>query len=133
LSGSADDASYPNTASIAIVLATPGELVFRAMQTSLSYTKTKTHEEFVQLAADSAQLTPEAHTALASELARCRIDVGKHLNAGGESDQGRIEQPSTRGRLSLNALAETISAFSSPSPKQEMFPHRGQGASLRHL
>jgi hypothetical protein len=32
LSGSADDASYPNTASIAIVLATPGELVFRAMQ-----------------------------------------------------------------------------------------------------
>lgn len=71
------------------------------MQDLAKLYETKTHEELVQLAADAAQLTPEAHTALASELARRRIDVRKHLKVRGESDQRGIEQPSTRGRLSL--------------------------------
>lgn len=64
----------------------------------------------LQLATESAHLTPEAHTALVSELARRRIDFSKHLNVRGEGDQERIEQPSTRGRLSL-ADSHGVAAF----------------------
>lgn len=62
--------------------------------------ETKTHEELVQLGADSAHLTPEAHIALAGELAKRRIDVSEHLKHQ-ESDQGRVEQPKVRRMLSL--------------------------------
>lgn len=64
--------------------------------------ETKTDEELLQLAADSAQLMPEAHTALASELTKRRIDVGKHSNVRGYIVQERIEQTSSRQALSLN-------------------------------
>src|SRR5438477_10477409 len=59
--------------------------------------QTKTDEELLQLASDSERLTPEAHAILRSELAVRRIDVPKHLTAQEESDQGRSEQPRTRG------------------------------------
>jgi hypothetical protein len=60
--------------------------------------ETKTREELVQLAADSAQLTPEAQIALAGELAKRRIDLSEHFNMHQESDQGRVEQPKCKGR-----------------------------------
>src|SRR6266566_6710217 len=67
------------------------------MQDLAKVYKTKTDEELLQLASDSEQLTPEAHAILRSELAVRRIDVPKHLTAQEESDQGRSEQPRTRG------------------------------------
>ena len=41
--------------------------------------RTKTDEELLQLAMDAEQLTPEAHSALTSELAKRRIDGAEHL------------------------------------------------------
>src|SRR5882724_12361065 len=67
------------------------------MQDLAKVYKTKTDEELLQLASDSERLTPEAHAILRSELAVRRIDVPKHLTAQEESDQGRSEQPRTRG------------------------------------
>src|SRR5438105_13510871 len=58
--------------------------------------------------------TPEIYTLslhdalpifLRSELAVRRIDVPKHLTAQEESDQGRSEQPRTRGTLFIRAVA----------------------------
>jgi hypothetical protein len=55
--------------------------------------RTKTDEELVQLATDSAQLTTEAHAVLTSELTRRRIDPTAHLRRRPEErDQGGIEQ-----------------------------------------
>src|SRR5438874_11073600 len=67
--------------------------------------QTKTDEELLQLASDSARLTPKAHAILRSELAGRRIDVPQQLTAQEESDQGRSEQPRTRGTLFIRAVA----------------------------
>jgi hypothetical protein len=55
--------------------------------------QTKTDEELLHLAASSEQLTPEAHSALTSELARRRIDLTGGLEA--HADEG--EKARTRG------------------------------------
>ena len=71
------------------------ELVFVPMQIqdlAKSY-QTKTDEELLQLAASSEQLTPEAHSALTSELARRRID----LTQGLEAHADEVEKVRTRG------------------------------------
>lgn len=62
----------------------------------------KTDGELLQLAADSAQLTPEAQTTLATELARRRLDMGQHSNTRGYVVQERFEQTRSREALSLN-------------------------------
>jgi hypothetical protein len=59
--------------------------------------QTKNDDELLQLAMDSKQLTPEAHAALTSELARRRIGGVEHWNVQEEIAQSRIEQPRTRG------------------------------------
>jgi len=47
----------------------------------------KTDEELIELAMDPAQLTIEANTALAGELARRRVDVSQFLNKPAKVDQ----------------------------------------------
>src|SRR5258708_26853337 len=68
--------------------------------------QTKTDEELLQLAANSEQLTPEAHSVLTSELARRRIDVTEHLEA--RIDDG--EKARTRG-LSLPSHPSGVGEF----------------------
>jgi hypothetical protein len=51
--------------------------------------QTKTDEELLQLVGSSAQLTPEAHTALKNELAKRRIDSRAHLN--GQEENGQVK------------------------------------------
>jgi hypothetical protein len=55
--------------------------------------QTKTDEELLQLAANSEQLTPEAHSVLTSELARRRINVKECL----EVDTDECEKAGTGG------------------------------------
>ncbi len=55
--------------------------------------QTKTDEELLQLAASSEQLTPEAHSALTSELARRRIGLTESLEAHADE----VEKARTRG------------------------------------
>jgi hypothetical protein len=57
--------------------------------------QSKTDEELLQLAANSEQLTPEAHSVLTSELARRRIDVTEYLET--HIDEG--EEARTRWLL----------------------------------
>jgi len=57
-------------------------------QLALVYTR-KTDEELLKIAADSAQLTPEAITALSGELAKRRIKPEPRR----DEDAARIEQP----------------------------------------
>jgi hypothetical protein len=56
--------------------------------------ETKTDEELLHLAAISEQLTPEAHSALTSELARRRIAVTERLEA--HIDEGEKVTPRRR-------------------------------------
>jgi len=57
--------------------------------------QTKTDEELLQLATHAGQLTPEAQTALMSELARRRIDSSEYLKRHGEKSD-RFEEPKAR-------------------------------------
>ncbi len=66
----------------------------------------KTDEELLQLAANSTQLTPEAHSVLASELARRRIDVTEYLESHIDED----EKARTRG-LSLPSHPSGVGEF----------------------
>ena len=68
--------------------------------------QTKTDEELLQLAASSEQLTPEAHSALTSELARRRIDQTKGLEAHADE----VEKVRTRG-LSPQSHPGGVSEF----------------------
>ncbi len=77
----------------------PGELLFVPMQIqdlAKAY-EAKTDEELLQLATESEQLTPEAHAALNTELAKRRIDSTRHLKVREESQRGWIEQSKTHG------------------------------------
>jgi hypothetical protein len=62
--------------------------------------QSKTDEELLQLAGDSQQLTPEAHSALTGELAKRRIDRAPDLNVQKEIDPDSLRQPTTSGTLS---------------------------------
>jgi hypothetical protein len=53
----------------------------------------KTDEELIELATEPAQLTIEANTALAGELARRRIDAKAWLDRCSENDQISVERP----------------------------------------
>jgi hypothetical protein len=59
--------------------------------------RTKTDEELLQLVASPEQLTPEAHAALKSELAKRRIDSTEHLNAQEENSQTKLSQQTSSG------------------------------------
>jgi hypothetical protein len=58
--------------------------------------QTKTDEELLQLSADSGDLTPEAHTVLAGELARRRINVAEQLNTKEDGGECRIKKSRSR-------------------------------------
>jgi hypothetical protein len=62
--------------------------------------QSKTDEELLQLAGDSGQLTPEAHSALTSELAKRRINRTAVLNVQNEIDSDSLRQPRTSVTLS---------------------------------
>lgn len=62
--------------------------------------ETKTDEELLQLATELEQLTPEARSALATELARRRIDSSEHLKVEERSDQDDFERPVSHTHLS---------------------------------
>jgi hypothetical protein len=68
--------------------------------------ETKTDEELLHLAASSKQLTPEAHSALTSELARRRIAVTERLEA--HIDEGEKVTPR---RLSLASRPGGVGEF----------------------
>src|SRR5271169_828713 len=61
--------------------------------------QSKTDEELLQLAEDSEQLTPEAHSALTGELAKRRIDRSPDPNVQKEIDPESLRQPGTGGTL----------------------------------
>lgn len=63
--------------------------------------RTKTDEELLELATEPDQLTPEAHSALTTELAKRRIDRSEHLKVQERSDQSGIEPQGSRAHLSL--------------------------------
>jgi hypothetical protein len=62
--------------------------------------ESKTDEELMQLATESAQLTLDAHSALTSELARRRIDSAEYFKVQERSDQGSTARQGSRGPLS---------------------------------
>jgi hypothetical protein len=66
----------------------------------------KTDEELFQLAGNSEQLTPEAHSVLTSELARRRIDLTEYLEA--HNEEGRKAR--SRG-LSLPSHPSGVGGF----------------------
>jgi hypothetical protein len=73
----------------------------------------KTDEEFLELATESEQLTPEAHSVLISELARRRIDGAAHWRVRERSDPDRVDPPRTRAPLyrpDSRAVAEFIAS-----------------------
>jgi len=74
------------------------------MQDFVKLYETKTNEELIRLAADSAQLTPEAHTALAGELARRRLDITEGLDLELDNGQNKVEQPKIRTSPSVQPL-----------------------------
>jgi hypothetical protein len=72
--------------------------------------QTKTDEELLELATESEQLTPEAHSALTTELARRRIDSWT-LKVQERSDQGSIDPLRSRAHQSrpeAHAVGEFI-------------------------
>jgi hypothetical protein len=64
--------------------------------------QSKTDEELLQLAADPEQLTPEAQSALTSELAKRRLDGLQHLKFEREIESEALRQTATRGTVSRN-------------------------------
>jgi hypothetical protein len=89
-----------------------GEVVFRAMaihDLAVAY-QAKTDEELLHLAENPQQLTPEAHAALKSELAKRRIDSAARLNVQEADDQSRLGQQRVRGTLPLRE-SESVSEF----------------------
>jgi hypothetical protein len=74
------------------------------IQELINWYQAKTDEELVQLAADLSQLTPEAKSALANELARRRLDV--------------CTRPDEQSDVSDSAPVQRISATRSPNSYQ---------------
>jgi hypothetical protein len=72
--------------------------------------QTKTDEELLQLAGNPEQLTPEAHAALKSELAKRRIDSTAHLNVQEANDQSKLGQHGVSGTLLLRE-SESVGEF----------------------
>jgi len=72
--------------------------------------QTKTDEELLQLARNPEQLTPEAHAALKSELAKRRIDSAELLNVQEENDQSELGQQRISGTLHLRE-SESVGEF----------------------
>jgi hypothetical protein len=72
--------------------------------------QTKTDEELLQLAGNPEQLTPEAHAALKSELAKRRIDSAEHLNVQEENDQSELGQRRIRETIPLRE-SESVGNF----------------------
>jgi hypothetical protein len=70
------------------------------IQDLVSAYQTKTNEELLQLAAEPEQLTPEARSALTTELAKRRIDSSEHLRVQERTDQGGNEPQGSRAHLS---------------------------------
>ena len=68
--------------------------------------QSKTDEELLQLAGNSEQLTPEAHSVLTSELARRRIDLREYLEA--HNEEGKKAR--SRG-LSLPSHSSGVGGF----------------------
>jgi hypothetical protein len=66
---------------------------------------TKTDEELVQLAEDSAQLTPEARAVLTGEITRRRLDLSAPLSP---SDQPNLERPSTVSPMQFYRVGEFV-------------------------
>src|ERR1700690_3088638 len=62
--------------------------------------ETKTDEELLELATESGQLTPEAHSALTTELAKRRIDSSEHLKVLERGDQDGLERLGSRTHVS---------------------------------
>jgi len=90
----------------------PAEVVFRAMpihDLTVAY-QTKTDEELLHLAGNPEQLTPEAHAALKSELAKRRIDSAAHLNIQEESDRRELGQQGMSEMLPLRE-SESVGEF----------------------
>jgi hypothetical protein len=90
----------------------PAEVVFRAMpihDLTVAY-QTKTDEELLQLAGNPEQLTPEAHAALKSELARRRIDSTAHLNVQEENDRSELGQQRISETIPLSE-SESVGNF----------------------
>jgi hypothetical protein len=71
--------------------------------------QTKTDDELLQLAGNPEQLTPEAHAALKSELAKRRIDSAAHLNVHEENDRSELGQQRIGGTLPLRT--ESVGEF----------------------
>jgi hypothetical protein len=72
--------------------------------------QTKTDEELLQLAGNPEQLTPEAHAALKSELAKRRIDSAAHLNVQEENDRSVLGQQRISETLPLRE-SESVGEF----------------------
>jgi hypothetical protein len=87
---------------LSICFGHPGELVFRAMQVqdlARAY-QAKTDEELLELAGDPEQLTPEAHAALKTELAKRRIERAGYSNAQQGNDKSRLSAKHQRDAAS---------------------------------
>jgi hypothetical protein len=72
--------------------------------------ETKTDEELLELATESEQLTPEAHSALTTELAKRRIDGSGRFNAQERSDRDGFERLGSHEHLS-RAEAYAVGGF----------------------
>lgn len=72
--------------------------------------QSKTDEELLQLAEQREQLTAEARSVLAAELAKRRIDSTDHLKVQDQSDQGGMKGAESRGYPShpKNTVGEFI-------------------------
>jgi hypothetical protein len=90
----------------------PAEVVFGAMPIhglAVAY-HTKTDEELLHLAENLEQLTPEAHAALKSELAKRRIDSAARLNVQEENDRTELGQRRIRETIPLSE-SESVGNF----------------------